>query len=316
MKAREYYQILGVPKSASTEEINRAYRKLARRFHPDVNKDKDAEERFKEISDAVGVLKDPEKRKLYDLYGPGWQQVAEQPPTGREGQSGAGGFSSEFHFRPGSQGESGDFSSIFENLFGEGARGNSWSGRESPAAMEAEITVSLTDVHRGVRRTLHLQSVEADGLPETRRLQVTIPKGIGDGDLIRLAGQGQGGGDLLLQVRIAPDPRFRLRDHDLQTVVAVSPWEAALGAKIEVETLDGHVVLTVPAGSQNGGTLRLRGKGLAKRDGSRGDLLVSLEVRLPETLGREEKRLFEEMARVSRFTPRSELKQRAAALHS
>jgi curved DNA-binding protein len=316
MKSQDYYKILGVPRTASSEEINRAYRKQARRYHPDVNNDPEAEAKFKEISEAGGVLKDPEKRKLYDIYGSAWQQAADQPPPKQQPRPGRENFSREFRFTGGGAGQNEEFASIFGDLFGQRPGQAAGDEYRRPTEDRAEITVSLSDVHQGASRTLHLQSSEIDDSgrikPVNRRLQVTIPRGITDGALIRLAGQGQGGADLLLQVNIAPDPRFNLQGHDLQTVVAVSPWEAALGAKIEVQTLDGSVVLVVPKGSQNGATLRLRGKGLAKRDGVRGDLLVSLEIRVPESLGHEEQRLFEEMARTSRFDPRTGHGQRAA----
>jgi curved DNA-binding protein len=335
MQGQDYYKILGVAKNASAEEIQRAFRKLARKYHPDVNKEKNAEEKFKELNEACEVLKDPEKRKLYDAYGGNWQQVKNHRPsdTWRPGTGAAGGQgrSQSFHYRNEpfgeSFGESDDFSEILENMIRQGKTGRpryGSSGYDSAGrSTEAEITVSLGEVFHGANRTLTMQSYEigTDGRlqPVTRTFQVKIPKGITDGATIRLAGQGEQGrgygssaGDLLLRVHIAPDPRFRVEGYDLHTVIAVSPWEAVLGAGIPVQTMDGTVTLSIPKGSQNGGKLRLRGKGLPNRSDGAGDIIVQLEVRLPERMTVEEERLFAEMAERSRFNPREWHKQRAA----
>lgn len=330
MQAHDYYKILGVSKNASAAEVQRAFRKLARKYHPDVNKDKDAEEKFKELNEACEVLKDPEKRKLYDTYGKNWQQEKDRRPTNswRSGAGAAGNQESSrpFHFKGDQFGESDDFSEILENMIRQGKTGHSRrgsSGYDSAGrSTEAAITVSLSEVFHGSSRTLTMQSYEVgnDGRlqPVTRTLQVKIPKGVTDGATIRLAGQGEqsrgygSAGDLLLRINIAPDPRFKVDGHDLHTVVAVSPWEAVLGAGIPVQTMDGTVTLSVPKGSQNGGKLRLRGKGLPKRSDDAGDIIVQLEVRLPEHMTIEEERLFLEMAEKSKFNPRDGQKQRAA----
>ena len=329
MKAQNYYEILGLRKDASDDQIQRAYRKLARKYHPDVSKDKDADKKFKELNEAREVLKDPEKRKLYDTYGANWQQEKDRPRSqyryGGRAEPGSGGHSQSFHFTGNDFGESADFNDILENLFRQGVGDQSSYGRHnydsSGKATEAEITVTLSEVFHGAARTLTLQSYDLgpDGKmqPVARTLQVKIPKGITDGAVIRLAGQGERGGgrgkagDLLLRIRIAVDSRFKADGHDLYTVVAVSPWEAILGAGIPVQTMDGTVTLSVPRGSQNGRKLRLRGKGLPKRNGSAGDIIVELEVRIPDHISGEEERLFMEMAKSSKFNPRAKQNQRA-----
>ncbi len=331
MKAQNYYEILGVSKDASDDQIQRAYRKLARKYHPDVSKDKDADKKFKELSEAREVLKDPEKRKLYDTYGADWQQEKERPRSQHryDGQAatGSGGYSRSFHFTGNDFGESADFDDILENLFRQDGGDQSGYGRhtyDSPGnTTEAEITVALSEVFHGAGRTLTLQSYELgpDGKmqPVTRTLQVKIPKGITDGAVIRLAGQGERGGgrgkagDLLLRIRITADNRFKADGHDLYTVVAVSPWEALLGGGISIETMDGTVTLSVPRGSQNGRKLRLRGKGLPKRNGSAGDIIVELDLQIPDHITGEEERLFLEMAKISKFNPRAKKTQRAGS---
>ncbi len=332
MEFQDYYKILNVDKDASQEEIQRAYRKLARKLHPDVNKNKNAEEKFKEINEANEVLKDPEKRKRYDLYGQSWQTGREQPPPPWDDPRfthGPRADASSRTFRFGGGGtfaEQTDYSDFFNTLFGGGVSGS--QGEAQNFAMpgrshEAEITVSLQDVFHGATKEISLQTfaMEDNGQlrPVTKTLQVKIPKGVTNGSVIRLAGQGETGsgqgraGDLLLRITIAPDDRFRVEGHDLYTVVAVSPWEAALGAKIPVRTVDGAVTLAIPKGSQNGGKLRLRGKGIPKQNGIGGDIIVELEICIPAQMSPEEEKLFSELARVSRFSPRSDIRQHCAA---
>lgn len=331
MEFQDYYKILGVSKNASQEEIQRAYRKLARKYHPDVNKDEGAEEQFKKINEANEVLKDPEKRKLYDAYGKDWQNGSQQQQYRQDHNfsQGAGprGYSRTYHFdSDGSFGEAGDFSDFFNSLFGHG-----FSGRENSSGFhrqdmpgrseEAELTVSLSDVYHGATKTISYQIYETDNRgqvhPTTKKLQVKIPKGVTDGSVIRLGGQGQKGlgdgvaGDLLLRISIAPDPKFKIEGHDLYTTVAISPWEAALGAKIPVQTIDGTGTVTVPKGSQNRKKLRLRGKGMPRRGGKAGDIIVEFEVKMPEHLSSEELKLFKELAERSRFNPREKFHQRA-----
>jgi len=323
----DYYKILGVSKDASQKEIQRAYRKLARKFHPDVNKDKDAEAQFKRLNEANEVLKDPEKRKLYDTYGENWQQGGFQPPPNwnqdfRHNQ-GSESFSRTFRFgNDGSFGETEGFSDFFNSLFGNRfAKGRAYDrGFDMPGqSREAEITISLDDVLSGATKSISLQSYESDSnghvRPVTKTLQVKIPKGVTNGSVIRLAGQGEQGtghgasGDLLLRITIAQDSRFRIDGYNLYTVVAVTPWEAALGAKIPIATVGKTVTLTVPKGSQNGKRLR---KGIPKKSGPPGDIIVELEIQIPERLTQDEEQLLNELSVKSKFNPREKRRQRAA----
>jgi len=321
MEFQDYYKILGVPEDASDKEIQRAYRKLARKYHPDVNKKEDAEGKFKQINEANEVLKDPEKRKLYDSYGKNWQHAGDQSPR-RDNRD----FSRTFHFNNSDKsGGSEGFSDFFENLFGNGpANRHTPSGPDFDMpgrSHEAEITVSLTDVYHGARKAISFQTYEVDESgqvrPVTKTLNIKIPQGITNGAVIRLAGQGDKGvgqgkaGDLLLQINIAPDSCFQVDGHNLHTIVPVSPWEAALGGKINVQTVDGAVTLSVPKGSQNGTRLRVRGKGIPKREGSAGDIIVQLEVRMPDHLSNEEEQLFRDLSTKSKFNPRDKHYQRA-----
>lgn len=325
VKFHDYYETLGVSRTASQEEIHKAYRKLARKYHPDVNKEKGAEEKFKQITEAYEVLRDPEKRKRYDALGPHWREGQDfTPPPGWEHfefrrYPGEGGGFDFGGFRSG-----GGFSDFFEMLFGEGlggfARGRRTAGpgvREWAVRgqdEEAEFTISLEDAYRGATKTVTLQTLEAapDGTvrPKTRQFEVRIPAGVAEGARIRLAGQGGAGigggpaGDLLLRVHIAPHPVFQLQGHDLLTTVSVAPWEAALGAKIDVPTLDGVVKMTIPPGTQGGQRFRLRGKGLPKERGERGDLYVTVQIAVPKILTPEERELFQQLASRSAFNPR------------
>lgn len=335
MKFQDYYHSLGVSRSASAEEIQRAYRKLAREFHPDVNKDPSAEKRFKEISEAYEVLKDPEKRAKYDELGANWKQGQEfRPPPGWGGRGArGGGRSGGMGGGPGGMGGMGDgetidFSEFFESMFG-GGRGGFSSGEDFAEALrsgrrgqqrsrqgqshEAEITVTLADAYHGGTRQVTLTG--DDGSRRTYDLK--IPVGISEGAVIRLAGQGGPGvmggppGDLLLTIHVAPDPRFRFADgskHDLVTTVNVAPWEAALGAKVTVQTLDGDVTLTVPAGTSSGQKLRIRGRGFPRTRGSGsgepGDLLVEIRIVVPRSVTEEQRVLYEKLAEVSNFDAR------------
>jgi curved DNA-binding protein len=319
---QDYYQTLGVSRGASQDEIQKAYRKLARQLHPDVNKSPDAEPRFKAVTEAYEVLKDPDKRKRYDALGSNWRAGQEfTPPPGWEGaRFDFGGREVDFE-------DLGDgFSSFFEAFFGGrggpfgGGFGGARAGRgprvQRGATQEVEITLTLEDLVRGGAKDFVLESQVAGpgGSPKvTRRTySVRIPAGTREGTTIRLAGQGGGGslggppGDLLLHVRLAPHPRLRVDgDDDLEVDVPVAPWEAALGAKVPVPLLEGEATLSVPAGSSSGTRLRLRGQGLPRRDGARGDLLAVLQVVLPKELTDEERELYERLARTSPFRPRA-----------
>lgn len=339
---KDYYEVLSVSRSATEDQIKAAYRKLARKFHPDLNPgDKAAEERFKELQEAYDVLSDAEKRKLYDQYGENWrvvQQTGQAPPPGWEGFRAAGdpqtgGFDfGGFDFGGFRAGGAGD---IFEELFGRAGGHAASRARRSARGrdVEAELELSLEEAHRGGRRTLQMQGAEvcatcqgagvvngnqvcqtchgAGQVLKPRTIEVNIPAGVRDGSTVRLAGQGGAGtngaqaGDLYLRIRLRPHPIFTVRGDDLEVEMPVAPWEAVLGTKIEVPTVDGQVEMTVPAGAQSGQRLRLRGQGLNKRRGGRGDLYVRLKVVVPREASDEERRLFEELRRVSRFNPRA-----------
>ncbi|MBW1980043.1 MAG: DnaJ domain-containing protein [Deltaproteobacteria bacterium] len=317
VKFQDYYEILGVKRDASQDDIRRAYRKLARKYHPDVNKDRNAEEKFKQVNEAYEVLKDPEKRKLYDQLGPDWKAGQDfKPPPGWENV--------HFEFRRGPGAEAFDFghgfSDFFEALFGQGMGGGGAArARHSVWAVpgqdhEAEISISLEDAYRGATKTITLQTHEVDEKgylrPVNHTYQVRIPPGTTDGSRIRLRGKGGEGvaggppGDLYLKVNIEPHPRFKVDGHDVLVEVPVAPWEAALGATVKVPLIDGSVSLKIPAGFQSGQKLRLRGKGLPKKGGGRGDLLAQVKITVPKRLTAKEKELFSELARVSTFDPR------------
>jgi curved DNA-binding protein len=317
---QDYYQTLGVSRNATQDEIRRAYRKAARKYHPDVNKAKDAEEKFKQANEAYEVLKDPEKRKLYDQLGAEWKAgQAFRPPPGWEDVH------FEFRGSPGAEGFDlgGGFSDFFEMLFGGrrrgGRGGGATSGRQASWSMpgrdlEAEITTRLEDSYHGATKTITLQGHEVDDQgkvrPVTRTYEVRIPAGVTDGSRVRLAGKGSPGigggppGDLYLKIHLEPHPRFRVDAHDLQVEVPVTPWEAALGRTVEVPIMEGTANLRLPPGTQSGQKLRLRGKGLPMRDGGRGDLFAVVKIVVPKTLSNRERELFTEMAGVSSFNPR------------
>jgi curved DNA-binding protein len=340
MEYKDYYKILGVEKKASHDEIAKAFKKLARKYHPDLNSgDKGAEEKFKEINEAYEVLKDDEKRKLYDQLGPNWQHGQNfQPPPGYEnvrfnfgGAGGQGGF--------GGAGGAGaqDFSDFFEFIFGgaggqggfggtsgarSGARpgagfrggpyGQSGFGARPRRGNDAEAVLELTleEAYRGGSKSVTLSERGASGV-RSRTLEVTIPARIKDGARIRLTGQGDPGtsggpaGDLYLKVRILPHPRFLLDGANLVTDVPLAPWEAALGGKVRVFTLDGDVELTIPPGTDSGQKFRLRGRGLGPEK-SRGDLFVRARIKMPAKLTEAQRNLWTELARESDFDPRGE----------
>ena len=316
---RDYYQVLGVDRGASAEEIQRAYRKLARQYHPDVNKDPGAEERFKEIGEAYDVLSDPKSRERYDRFGSAWRQVPEGFDPAAAGSPFGGGSRVWVNAGDPGSGFSGfgsdvDLDDLFSGLFGRGGRaGGSGRGPMPGADTEAEIELSVEDAYTGGRRRITLATASG-----SRSYEVTIPAGVTDGQRIRLAGQGGQGsgggvrGDLYLMVRLAPHPRFRVDGRDLTVELPVSPWEAALGGTVPVETPAGRVQVTVPAGSSTGRKLRLRGRGLPNPRGTAGDLYAEVRVMVPPQLTPTERRLFEQLAEESRFDPRSWEPRRSA----
>lgn len=306
MQYKDYYRILGVARDASQDDIKRSYRKLARRYHPDVSKEADAEERFKEVNEAYEVLKDPQKRQAYDRLGAGWQPGQEfSPPPGWEGgfDFGGGGFTGA---------DASHFSDFFEALFGGARRagtGARWrtSMRMRGADERARIALTLEEAYRGTT-----QAIEVGGAGgRARSLRVKIPPGVTQGQQIRLAGQGGPGvgggppGDLFLEIELAPHPYFRVDNRDVYLNLPVAPWEAALGAKVTAPTLSGPVDVTIPAGSQSGRKLRLKGRGLPGHPA--GDQYVVLQIVTPRADSESARALYERMAREMRFNPRAEL---------
>jgi curved DNA-binding protein len=312
--ARDFYEVLGVSKTASPEEIQRAYRKLARTYHPDVNADPGAEERFKEIAEAYDVLSDPDTRKRYDAFGRDFRQVPEgvDPQTWASARSGAGarrGRTPRGGPGPGegervwfSSGEDIDLEDLFGGVFS--GRGRGW-GPIAGADQQAELELTVEDAYRGGRRPITLAG---PGGPRT--FEVNIPAGVRDGQRIRLAGQGGQGsdgaaaGDLYLVVRIAPHPRYRVEGREISVDLPLAPWEAALGASVAVDTPGGEAKVKVPPGTSTGRRLRLRGRGMPNPRGTPGDLFAEVKIMVPRRLAEEERRLFERLAAVSTFDAR------------
>jgi curved DNA-binding protein len=309
---RDYYETLGVAKTASDAEIKSAFRKLARKYHPDVAKDKKAaEEKFKQINEAYEVLGDPEKRKKYDQLGADWNRPGGfQPPPGWGGQRPGGGFqqwgdgSGGVEFEFGGTG----FSDFFEAFFG-GGRGRSafgGFGQRQPAAergsdVEADIMVTLEEALHGSTRTVSLRRT---GSNKVESYQVKIPRGVHEGQRIRLAGQGEAGerggksGDLFLRVRLARHPDFSVEGNDLIHEVKIAPWQAVLGTELKVPTLEGSVRLKVPPGTQAGQRFRLRGHGLPGASGARGDLYVDVQINVPKKISEREREIWQDLAKL------------------
>jgi curved DNA-binding protein len=339
---KDYYETLGVPRGASEGDIKKAFRKLAREFHPDVAKNKkQAEEKFKEINEAYEVLSDSAKRKRYDELGANWQSGADfRPPPGwessRQGRNAAGGGAHEFQF------DGTGFSDFFEQFFGSrGGRGATGFGRggfaeeamnaERGQDIEGDILVTLEEAMRGSVRSVSVRHAvvceqcggsgqrnrrvcQACGgtgqVAKTETYQVKVPAGVTEGQRLRIAGRGEAGmgggaaGDLYLRVRLARHPDFEVEDHNLIYQAEVAPWEAVLGANISVPTLNGHVSIKVPAGTQNGQKLRVRGRGLPERSGGNGDLIVETRIEVPKRVTDAERKLWERLAQESKFNPR------------
>ncbi|MGD1032488.1 MAG: DnaJ C-terminal domain-containing protein [Opitutaceae bacterium] len=322
MKFQDYYETLGIARTASPEEIKQAFRKLARRYHPDVAKNKVAgEAKFKEINEAYEVLGDPEKRRRYDELGAEWQEGGRTPsdaaPGGRGGPRPPG---SESEFEFGGTGFSDFFESFFGSRhagFGTGRRPSARAGAEEEFAydgqdVEADLLVTLEEALRGSLRKVTLRRPGGDGRAErTDTYKVRIPPGVREGQRIRLAGQGGKGagggsaGDLYLRVRLARHPYLSVHGADLDFDLDLAPWEAVLGAQTKIPTLDGATSLRVPPGTAAGSRLRLRGLGLPREDGTRGDLYATVRIRTPVSVPAAERALWEQLARTSTFKPRS-----------
>jgi len=314
MKYKDYYKVLGVERDASEDAIKKAYRKLARKYHPDVSKEKNAEEKFKEVGEAYEVLQDPEKRAAYDqmgAYQPG--QDFRPPPGWGERFGASGGF--------GSQGAFEDLNDLdlFDILAGlggrsafRGARGG--AGAQPGQDAEVAVTVGVEDLLHGaeVEIPLSFTQMQPDGRLQriTRTTKVRIPKGATDGQRLRVPGKGapgQGGpaGDLYINIRLRPHELFKVTGHDLYLEVPIAPWEAALGASVDIPTLSGKVTLKVPPGSKAGQKLRVRGRGLPQpKSEHHGDLYAVLQVVTPTSMSEREKELYRELASVSAFDPR------------
>lgn len=317
VRYKDYYETLGVPRSASQDDIQRAFRKLAAKLHPDVSKEPEAETRFKELNEAYEVLKDPQKRKLYDQLGSNWKAGQSfQPPPGFEGQEfdfgGAGafaGFSEFFESLFGGGGGGGRRGAAFEEMFGGAGRGRQPRARAG-SDLEAEIEIGVEDLLRDGKQPIRLQGPEG-----IQQLEVSLPRGTREGTRIRLAGQGAPGsaggprGNLILHVHLRAHPVFQVEGDDLRAAVAVTPWEAMFGGEVALPTPSGEVKLKIPPASQAGQTLRLRGLGLPKEDGSRGALLVTLRIVNPPDPSPRERELFEKLRAESTFVPGDRLQR-------
>lgn len=342
----DYYSVLGVDRDASQEEIQKAYKKKAKEYHPDVSDHPDAEDKFKQLNEAYQVLKDPEKRQRYDQMGQNYRPGQEvDPPPGWENVSVNFGGGGQSPFGGGfGGGGAGDFSDFFEAFFGDMAgqarggqrargaggpggfggaqfrggadpRGRRGGGRKKGKSLKARLTVSLEDVYHQRERqiSLPIETTTADGRRsrENKTYKVKIPPGTTNGSKIRLAGEGERGtgggkkGDILLEISIADHPVFDVDEYDLHTELALTPWEAALGAKVDVPTVDGEATVNVPAGSQSGRKLRLKEKGLADDEDGRGDLYAELSIKVPDDLSDEERELLEALRDESDFDPRA-----------
>ena len=335
VKYQDYYEILGVDRAVSQDAVQSSYRKLARKYHPDINKDPKAEDKFKQINEAYEVLGDAENRKKYDLLGMNWHMgddFSPPPGWGQQGpgrSTGDGGFAFDLGgFGKSNVGDSG-FSDFFDSIFGgfgrsEREKDNGFSGMFNSRSTagrttrgrdhEAELTVSLEDAYRGGKKTISLTTTETggDGMQRTgtKSYQVNIPQGVTDGRKLRLPGQGGKGsngsqaGDLLLTVRIAKHGRISIDGKNLEVIVPITPWEAALGSMIRVPLVEGVAEINLPAGIESEKRIRIKGKGLGNTKDGRGDLFARIRIRVPKSLTEEERALFSELAEKSEFRPR------------
>ncbi|AWB35117.1 DnaJ C-terminal domain-containing protein [Orrella marina] len=312
MDTPEYYAILGVKKDATQDDIKKAYRRLARKYHPDVSKQEDAGRKMSQLNEANDVLSDPQKRSVYDQIGHrAWMQGARstddvRPPPGWRGQGST------------SQGNAEDFSEFFRDIFARGDRGQSGAGEQTRSGwpgqdIHADVSISLADAYKGTTRALQLQSAKIDAqghlVPDLRTLEVKIPVGVSQGQMIRLKGQGEPGigqglpGDLYLRIKVEPQGRTQVVGRDLHMPLIVTPWEAALGADIPVTTPTGTVHVTVPAGSVARRKLRLRGQGIPGP--KPGDIMLEIEIAMPSAVTPAQKSAWEGLAKAyPGFDPR------------
>ncbi|GAB1258273.1 curved DNA-binding protein [Aurantivibrio plasticivorans] len=324
MEFKDYYKTLGVDDNADTKAIKTAYRKLARKYHPDVSEEHDAEDKFKEVTEAYEVLGDAKKRAEYDeIRQYGTQGGGFQPPPGWQPGGGAGGFDFSGAGAGGGNYYEGDFSEFFENIFGGGFRQQggqqgpnrsrySSRGRDIELEMPIFLEDTLKEGAQQISYKLPHYSVDGQRLEDVKKtLNVKIPTGVADGEVIRLKGQGAQGvgdgpsGDLFLKIRLVPHPQFDVEGHNLIITVPLLPWEAALGAKVTVPTLEGKIQLTVAANSQSGQRLRIKGKGLPHKTG-RGDLIAVLNVVMPKTTSDATKEAWEALAKHNTENPRAD----------
>jgi curved DNA-binding protein len=302
VKYKDYYKTLGVERGASDEDIKKAYRKLARKYHPDVSKEPNAKERFQEASEAYETLRDKEKRAAYDSLGSGFRPGQDfRPPPDWFDRFGGGGFSNASEDLRGV-----DLGELFESMgiFGRAQRRGPGFGRKASFPgedYEVPVRLTLEEAYRGAEREF-----QVDG----RHLTARIPKGATHGQRLRLRGKGGPGtnggppGDLYLQIALDPHPLYRVSGHDLEVELPLAPWEAALGAQVDLPTLDGRISMKVPAGSRGAQRMRVAGKGLPKPGGGAGDLYAVLSIAVPGTLTEREKELYEELRKASGFDPR------------
>ncbi len=305
MKYQDYYQILGVPRDADGSDIKKAYRKLARRYHPDVNKEASAEEKFKEVNEAYEVLKDTEKREAYDRFGANWKHGQQFDQAG----FGGGGFRGGGYTQGGFSG--GDFSDFFESIFGGGFQPGGGAPFEQPrrrgADTQLKLDISLEEAFAGGTKTI--QFARAPGSTEMKKLKINIPKGVSQGQKIRLVKQGQaspsGGepGDLYLEMNILPHRLFKLEDRDVILRLPITPWEAAEGATLTVPTLSGSVELKIKPGMQSGQKMRLKGKGMPGT--KNGDQFVEILIQVPPADDSRSKQFYQDMKAQFDFNPRS-----------
>jgi curved DNA-binding protein len=322
VKFRDYYEILGVARTAKEDEIKKSYRKLARKYHPDLNpNNKESEEKFKEIQEAYEVLSDADKRKRYDQLGANWKNGAEfTPPPNWGGPTGGhyGTINVEDLFGGGEGQQRSSFSDFFEMLFGgmggmaggpmgggptgagPGARTRTGGRASRQAEAETDLNLPLESMHRGTTRKLTVRLGNAE-----KTIDVRIPPGAREDARIRIPGGGPNGGDLYVRLHQEPHSQFTVKGDDTEVEIPITPWEAALGATAEVPTLDGKAEIRVPPGIASGQRLRLKGQGMNIRGGGRGDHFVRLKIVVPKELSDDEKRLFEELAKVSGFKPRN-----------